>query len=95
MVPTGSTRTSYPWAVATPFTHLIPRTFGTPRSTWTFAVAAEVCWEQGLTPYQVSLENIRQALKRLGVRWQRAKSWVTSSDPQYARKKSGATASCG
>ena len=72
--------------------HQSPRTFGKPRSTWTLALAAEVCWQRGLTPYQVSLENIRQALKRLGVRWQRAKSWITSPDPQYARKKSGATA---
>jgi len=74
------------------FLHRSPRTFGKPRSTWTLALAAEVCWEQGLTPYQVSIENIRQALKRLGVRWQRAKSWITSPDPQYARKKTGATA---
>lgn len=71
--------------------HQSPRTFGKPRSTWTLALAAEVCWEQGLTPYQVSIENVRQALKRLGVRWQRAKSWITSPDPQYARKKSVAT----
>jgi transposase len=71
--------------------HQSPRTFGKPRTTWTLALAAEVCWEQGLTPYQVSIENIRQALKRLGVRWQRAKSWITSPDPQYARKKSVAT----
>jgi transposase len=71
--------------------HQSPRTFRQPRSTWTLALAAEVCWEQGLTPYQVSIENIRQALKRLGVRWQRAKSWITSPDPQYARKKSAAT----
>jgi transposase len=71
--------------------HQSPRTFGKPRSTWTLALAAEVCWEQGLTLYQVSIENVRQALKRLGVRWQRAKSWITSPDPQYARKKSGAT----
>lgn len=71
--------------------HRSPRTFGKPRSTWTLALAAEVCWEQGLTPYQVSSENIRQALKRLGVRWQRAKSWITSPDSQYARKKRVAT----
>jgi transposase len=74
------------------FLHQRPRTFDKPRSTWPLALAAEVCWEQGLTPYQVSIENIRQALKRLGVRWQRAKVWITSPDPQYARKKSGATA---
>jgi hypothetical protein len=74
--------------------HQSPRTFGKAPSTWTLALAAEVCWEQGLTPYQVSIENIRQARKRLGVRWQRAKAWITSPDPQYARKKTGAIGSC-
>jgi transposase len=71
--------------------HESPRTFGKPRSLWTLRLAAEVCRERGLTPSQVSIENIRQALKRLGVSWQRAKRWITSPDPQYARKKSGGT----
>jgi transposase len=71
--------------------HDSPRTFGKPRSAWTLQLAAEVCRERGLTPYQVSIENIRQALKRLGVSWRRAKQWMTSPDPQYARKKSGET----
>jgi uncharacterized protein YqcC (DUF446 family) len=39
----------------------------------------------------VSLETIRQALKRLGVNWRRAKRWSTSPDPQEAFKKSRAT----
>ena|SRR5829696_6269749 len=30
-------------------------------------------------------------LARLGVRWQRAKHWLTSPDPRYAAKKGGAT----
>ena len=68
--------------------HESPRTFGKPRSLWTLQLAADVCWERGLTPYHVSIENIRQALKRLGVGWRRAKQWITSPDPQYARKKS-------
>jgi transposase len=71
--------------------HERPRAFGKPRSTWTLRLGAEVCWERGLTPYQVSLETIRQALKRLGVSWRRAKRWITSPDPQYALKKSSAT----
>jgi transposase len=71
--------------------HESPRTFGKPRSLWTLQLAADVCWERGLTPYRVSIENIRQALKRLGVSWRRAKQWITSPDPQYARKKSGVT----
>jgi hypothetical protein len=71
--------------------HERPRAFGKPRSTWTLRVAAEVCWERGLTPSLVSIETIRQALKRLGVSWRRAKRWITSPDPQYALKKSTAT----
>ena len=70
--------------------HERPRAFGKPRSTWTLRLAAEVCWERGLTPSQVSIETIRQALKRLGVSWRRAKRWITSPDPQYALKKSSA-----
>ena len=64
--------------------HERPRAFGHPRSTWTLRLAAQVCWEHGLTPSQVSIETIRQALKRLGVSWRRAKRWITSPDPQYA-----------
>jgi transposase len=71
--------------------HERPRAFGKPHSTWTLRLAAQVCREQGLTPHQVSLETIRQALKRLGVNWRRAKRWITSPDPQYALKKSTAT----
>jgi transposase len=71
--------------------HERPRTFGKTRSTWTLRLAAEGCWERGLlTPSQVSIETVRQALKRLGVNWRRAKRWITSPDPQYALKKSSA-----
>jgi hypothetical protein len=55
-------------------------------------LAAEVCWERGVTPSLVSIETIRQALKRLGVSWRRAKRWITSPDPHDALKKSAATA---
>ena len=34
-------------------------------------------------------ETIRVTLGRIGVRWQRAKHWITSPDPAYARKKGG------
>jgi|SRR5438876_6130402 len=71
--------------------HQSPRTFGKPTSVWTLALAAEVCHKQGLTERPVSIELIRQALKRLGVGWQRAKDWITSPDPEYERKKRGET----
>lgn len=73
--------------------HQSPRAFGKATSLWTLELAAEVCLEQGLTENQVSIETIRQALKRLGVGWQRAKHWISSPDPEYLRKKNGATPS--
>jgi len=72
--------------------HQSPRTFGKPTSLWTLDLAAEVSFAQGLTAERVSDETIRMTLKRLGIGWQRAKRWITSPDPAYARKKAPATA---
>ena len=72
--------------------HQSPRLFGKPTSLWTLEVAAEVCAEEGITDERVTGETIRVTLKRLGIRWQRAKQWITSPDPAYARKKGGAIA---
>jgi hypothetical protein len=55
-------------------------------------MAALVSFEEGLTKERVSGETIRATLARkLGVRWQRAKRWITSPDPEYERKKGVAT----
>lgn len=67
--------------------HRRPREFGQPTSLWTLALAAEVCHRKGWTPRVLSAETIRQTLKRLGVGWTRAKHWITSPDPEYAKKK--------
>jgi len=67
--------------------HQSPRTFGKPTSVWTLDLAAEVSVAEGITTERVSGETIRQAILRLGVRWKRAKQWITSPDPEYARKK--------
>jgi transposase len=72
--------------------HQSPRTFDKPTSLWTLKVAADVSFEQGVTPTRVTGETIRATLARLGVKWQRAKHWLTSPDPEYARKKANATA---
>ena len=72
--------------------HQSPRTFGKPTSVWTMALAAEVSFAEGITAEQVSGETIRRRPARLGVRWKRAKQWITSPDPEYARKKVRATA---
>jgi hypothetical protein len=51
-------------------------------------MAAEAAFEEGLTHRRVSGETIRATLSRLlGIRWQRAKRWITSPDPLYERKK--------
>ncbi len=71
--------------------HQSPRTFDRPTSLWTLELAADVSFAQGLTPTRVTGETIRATLVRLGVRWQRAKVWITSPDPEYARKKGLAT----
>ena len=71
--------------------HQSPRCYGHPTSVWTLDLAAEVSFAEGLTPAQVSGETIRATLARLGIRWQRAKDWITSPDPEYARKKGTAT----
>jgi transposase len=72
--------------------HRSPREFGKQSSLWTMEMAAEVSFEEGLTKERVSGETIRATLARMGVRWRRAKHWITSPDPLYARKKGGATA---
>ena len=72
--------------------HQSPRAFGHPPSLWPLEVAAEVSFAQGLTPQRVTREALRTALRPLGVSWQRAKHWLTSPDPAYARKKKRAPA---
>ena len=67
--------------------HQDPRQFGKPTSLWTLELAAEVSFEEGLTEGRVSAETIRATLARLGIRWQRAKRWIESPDPEYDRKK--------
>ncbi len=71
--------------------HQSPRTFGKPTSVWTLDLVAEVAHTVGITPRQVSGETIRNALAQFDVRWKRAKHWITSPDPAYARKKTSAT----
>jgi hypothetical protein len=50
-------------------------------------MAAQVSFEEGITEKRVSAETIRATLARLGKGWQRAKRWIESPDPEYARKK--------
>ena len=74
------------------FLHQSPRRWEKKSSVWSLDLLAEVAFEEGLTPHQVSDETMRRALGRLQVNWKRAKHWITSPDPQYALKKSGENA---
>ncbi len=71
--------------------HQSPRAFGKPTGVWTLDLAAAACFSEGITDERATGETIRVTLNRLGVRWQRAKQWITSPDPAYTRKKGGAT----
>jgi transposase len=53
--------------------HRSPRTCGRSTSLWALDLAAAISFEQGLIATRVSDETIRMLLKRLGVRWKRAK----------------------
>jgi len=72
--------------------HQSPRTLGKPTSLWTLGLVATVCHEKGWTARALSPETIRQVLRRLKVGWKRAKHWITSPDPDYAKKKRRGTA---
>jgi hypothetical protein len=67
--------------------HHSPREFGKQTSLWTLADAAEMSFEEDLTERRVSGETIRATLARLEVRWERAKRWIESPDPEYERKR--------
>jgi transposase len=72
--------------------HRSPRELGRQTSLWTLSMAAEVAFEEEITQRRVSGETIRATLWRLlGVKWQRAKRWITSPDPLLERKKGAAT----
>ena len=72
--------------------HRSPRDFGHPTSVWTLELAAETAFAEGLTARRVSDETVRATLARLGIRWRRAKHWITSPDPQDELKKTHVTA---
>ncbi|NIN69865.1 MAG: helix-turn-helix domain-containing protein [Anaerolineae bacterium] len=66
--------------------HKPPSTFGIESALWTTKALAEVAVRQGIVP-QISDETIRIEIKRARMRWQRAKRWTTSSDPDYDKKR--------
>ena len=72
--------------------HRSPREFGHATSVWTLALLAATAEREGLTARRVSGETVRATLERMGIRWRRAKGWITSPDPAYTQKNGVATA---
>jgi transposase len=73
--------------------HQSPRNFGQAQSQWTLKLLAVICQEQGLSERQLSPPTLLDAVVRLGACWKRAKHWIVSPDPAYARKKTSVIAS--
>lgn len=69
-----------------------PRVSGYATSLWTLPLLAQECQRRGITAELVSGETVRATLARAGIRWQRAKRWIVSSDPDYGKKNDSATA---
>ena len=64
-----------------------PREYGEMVSFWSLKLVAKVAYEQNIIEHPVTGEAMRQALKRGGLSWKRAKKWIISPDPAYELKK--------
>jgi transposase len=71
--------------------HQSPRLYGKSQSLWTLGLLAEAAQQQGLSDTVLSAPTMLDAVRRLGANWKRAKHWISSPDPAYTRKKTGAT----
>jgi transposase len=71
--------------------HRPPRDFGFETSLWTLDLLVKQCVGLAWMARPVSIETMRQTLKRLGINWKRAKHWITSPDPLYEEKKQHVT----
>jgi transposase len=71
-----------------------PTERGLPFSAWTVPKLAEYCRRRGLLP-PITDEWVRRLLRREGLRAQRIRTWKTSSDPAFDRKKNSSDGSTG
>jgi len=68
-----------------------PRQHGYESSLWTLEMLAELSYERGWTKQRVHLDTVSETLRRLGIRWKRAKQRISSPDVHYEAKKSDGT----
>jgi len=71
-----------------------PAKRGLPFSVWSVAKLAEYCRSRKLLP-PISDEWVRRVLRREGLSAQRIRTWKTSADPAFDRKKNGSRRSIG
>ncbi len=71
-----------------------PAERGLPFSTWSVPKLAEYCRQQGVLP-PVTDEWVRRLLRRDGLTPQRIRTWKTSHDPGFDRKKTPSVGSTG
>ena len=69
-----------------------PAERGLPFSAWTVPKLAEYCRQRGLLP-PITDEWVRRLLRREGLRAQRIRTWKTSHDPAFDRKKNASGSS--
>jgi transposase len=69
-----------------------PEERGLPFSTWSVAKLAEYCRSKRLLP-EVTDEWVRRLLRREGLSAQRIRTWKTSHDPHFDRKKNASARS--
>jgi len=71
-----------------------PSERGLPFSVWSVPKLAEYCRRKGLLP-EVTDEWVRRLLRREGFTAQRVRTWKTSNDPNFDRKKNSSAGSTG
>jgi len=71
-----------------------PAERGLPFSTWSVPKLAEYCRQKRLLP-EVTDEWVRRLLRREGLTAQRVRTWKTSHDPDFDRKKNASARSTG
>ena len=69
-----------------------PAERGLPFSAWTVPKLAEYCRQRGVLP-PITDEWVRRLLRREGLRAQRIRTWKTSDDPAFDRKKNASASS--
>lgn len=64
-----------------------PRLTGQPFTHWTLETLRDVATQRRLVPRKISIESVRQILKKHRVSLQRTKTWKESNDPKFDQKK--------